>query len=107
MGRKLLIAGALALVAIVIAGVILYQEEKEPIEKRGSAEEEFDPEATPEPRKLPQMEAWPTFGYDLQRNKVAPYDHRPPYQRTWRIDAHDTIEFPPSAAYGNLYLAQQ
>ena len=106
MGWKLLIAGVLALVVIGIGGVILYREETEPIEKRGSAKEEFDPSATPEPRRR-AAEAWPTFGYDLQRSKVSPYYHRPPYRRTWRIDAHDTIEFPPSAAYGNLYLAQQ
>jgi outer membrane protein assembly factor BamB len=105
---KLLIAGALALAAIVIGSVIVYREETEPIEKRGSAKEEFDPSATPEARRPSRIrEAWPTFGYDLQRNKVSPFNHRPPYTRTWRIDAHDTIEFPPSAAYGNLYLAQQ
>ena len=28
-------------------------------------------------------------------------------RRTWRVDARDTIEFPPSAAYGNVYMAQQ
>ena len=105
---KVLIAGVLVLVAIGIAGAVVYKEETEPIEKRGSAKEEFDPSATPEPGKPSKIrEAWPTFGYDVQRNKVAPYDHRPPYTRTWRIDAHDTIEFPPSAAYGNIYLAQQ
>src|SRR3712207_645919 len=106
MGRKLLIGGTLALVVLGVAGVIVYREETEPIEKRGSAKEEFDPSDTPEPRRAPRgsrvREAWPTFGYDPQRNKVSPYRHRPPYRRTWRVDAHDTIEFPPSAAYGNL-----
>ncbi len=108
MGPKLLIGGVLALVAIGIAGVVVYRSETEAIEKRGSANEEFDPSATPESSgRVNAREPWPTFGYDAQRNKVSPYDHRPPFRRTWRIDAHDTIEFPPSAAYGNLYLAQQ
>ncbi len=66
---------------------------------------------TPEPPKPPTRkviaEPWPTFGYDTQRTKVSPYDFGPPFKRTWRVDARDTIEFPPSAAYGNVYMAQQ
>ncbi|MDQ4048882.1 MAG: hypothetical protein M3131_05805, partial [Actinomycetota bacterium] len=107
MGRKTLIGGVLALVVIGVAGVILYRAETQPVEKRGSANEEFDPSATPEPGKGGTREPWPTFGYDAQRNKVSPYSHRPPFRRSWRIDAHDTIEFPPAAAYGNVYVAQQ
>ncbi|MBA3298991.1 MAG: PQQ-binding-like beta-propeller repeat protein [Thermoleophilaceae bacterium] len=110
MRRKLLIGGAIAAV-LLVAAVGYYRQETEPVEKRGSADEEFDRSAEPKRPKLPARVAipvpWPTFGYDLQRSKVSPFDHRPPYRRTWRIDAHDTLEFPPSAAYGNLYLAQQ
>ena len=32
---------------------------------------------------------------------------RPPYKRLWTIDAHDTLEFPPTLGYGKMYLAQQ
>ncbi|MGI8945388.1 MAG: PQQ-binding-like beta-propeller repeat protein [Thermoleophilaceae bacterium] len=108
MRRRLLIGGALAIV-VLGAAVLYYREETEPVEKRGSAGEEFDRSAAPEDRARQARikEPWPTFGYDLQRSKVSPYDHRPPYRRAWRVDAGDTIEFPPSAAYGNLYLAQQ
>ena len=111
MRRNLLIAAALLAAILAPGAIVLYLKEKEPIEKRGSAKEEFDASAKPEPRKAPRRAktsaAWPTFGYDAQRNKVSPYDHGPPFRRTWRIDAHDTLEFPASAAYGNVYVAQQ
>ena len=55
---------------------------------------------SPEPPEPPKRkliaEPWPTFGYDIQRTKVSPYDYGPPYRRTWRVDARDTLEFPPS-----------
>ena len=108
---RLLIGGALLAVVLVASGIVFYRNETEPIEKRGSSTEEFDPRAAPEARRPPSRKrvrvAWPTFGYDPQRTKVSPYGHRPPYERTWRIDAHDTIEFPPSTGYGNVYIAQQ
>jgi outer membrane protein assembly factor BamB len=104
---------AVIAVGLLGAGAAAYVvlSDEDPPEKRGSATEEFDPSATPEAPKPPERkviaEPWPTFGYDLQRTKVSPYPHRPPYRRTWRVDARDTLEFPPSAAYGNLYVAQQ
>ena len=111
MGRRLLIGGALVVVVLGVAAYAFYRNETEPVNKRGSAKVEFDASAAPEePEVSPRKEipeAWPTFGFDLQRSKSAPYDHRPPFNRTWRIDAHDTIEFPPAAAYGNVYIAQQ
>lgn len=108
MRRRLLIGGALIAVALGTSAGIYYRSETKPVEKRGSAKVEFDATAAPERRKAPpRAVAWPTFGYDPQRSKVSPYDHRPPFERSWRIDAHDTIEFPPSTAYGNVYIAQQ
>ena len=104
---------AVAAAGLLGAGAAAYYvlSDEDPPEKRGSAEEEFDPTAKPESPKPPPRKAiaepWPTFGYDKQRSKVSPYDHGPPYRRTWRVDARDTLEFPPSAAYGNVYVAQQ
>ncbi len=109
--RYLLIAAAL--LALAAGGAAAYKvlSDEDPPEKRGSATEEFVATDAPEPPEPPKRkvidEPWPTFGYDDQRTKVSPYDHRPPYRRTWRVDARDTIEFPPSAAYGNVYMAQQ
>jgi outer membrane protein assembly factor BamB len=95
-------------VALGAAIAVWAQNQTQPIEKRGSAREEFDPEepvaAKPEPR---DQVAWPTYGYDRQRTHLSPFDHRPPYRRVWHIDAHDTLEFPPSIGYGRVYLAQQ
>jgi outer membrane protein assembly factor BamB len=109
MRRKLLAAGVVIVLLGGAAGAYKVLNKEDPPEKRGSAKVEFDATAKPEPAKPTKEtgEAWPTFGYDLQRTKVSPYDHRPPFRRTWRIDAHDTIEFPPSAAYGNVYIPQQ
>ena len=57
----------------------------------------------PEPKPPPKKEnprPWPTYGYDDARQHISPYHHRPPYKRLWTIDAHDTLEFPPTVGYG-------
>jgi outer membrane protein assembly factor BamB len=110
MVRKLLIGGVLALLVLGAAGGAWYWQANEPVEKRGSADEEFDRTDTPGSERSKRKRIavpWPTYGYDLQRTKVSPYDHRPPYRRLWSVDAQDTLEFPPTAGYGNVYIAQQ
>jgi outer membrane protein assembly factor BamB len=110
MRRFLLIAGAVVVLLVVGAGAYLYLSDEDPPEKRGSAKVEFDEDAGPKPKPEPRREIavpWPLFGYDVARTKSAPYKHRPPYRRTWRLDAGDTVEFPPSVGYGNVYVAQQ
>ena len=110
MTRKALVVGALCLVVLGAAGGIWYWQESKPVEKRGSADEEFDPADAPGAKKPARRRIpvpWPTYGYDIQRTKVSPYGHRPPYRRRWQIDARDTLEFPPSTGYGNVYIAQQ
>jgi outer membrane protein assembly factor BamB len=106
-----LIAGAALLAAIAVAvGVYAYEKEKEPIEKRGSASEEFVTTDLPKPEPPPvkrNPRPWPTYGYDAARLHISPYGHRPPYRRLWKIDAHDTLEFPPTVGFGHVYLAQQ
>ncbi len=109
MRRALLIIGAAVVLIVVGAGAYLYLSDEDPPEKRGSATVEFDADAAP-PKPPPRKEIavpWPTFGYDVARTKSAPYKHRPPYRRTWRIDAGDTVEFPPSVGYGTVFIAQQ
>jgi outer membrane protein assembly factor BamB len=110
MRGRVLIGGLVLAAVLGGAALLFYRSETKPIEKRGSAKVEFDPGATPEAQPAPRTgrgAGWPTFGHDAQRTKVSPYPHRPPYERTWRADLHDTIEFPPSTAYGNVYVAQQ
>jgi outer membrane protein assembly factor BamB len=108
--RRLLIGGALIVLALAAAiGVYAYND-TDPIEKRGSATEEFVVTEAPEPKPPPKKEnprPWPTYGFDDARQHISPYNHRPPYRRLWQIDAHDTLEFPPTVGYGRVYLAQQ
>src|ERR1700742_459065 len=109
--RRLIVGVGVVVLALAVAiGVYAYNE-NQPIEKRGSATEEFvttaEPEATPPPQKEALERPWPTYGYDIARSHISPYPLRPPYRRLWKIDAHDTLEFPPSVAYGKVYLAQQ
>jgi outer membrane protein assembly factor BamB len=103
------VGAALVAVLAVAAGVYAYQQEKEPIEKRGSASEEFvtTDEPKPQPPQKRNPRPWPTYGYDAGRQHISPYDHRPPYRRLWKIDAHDTLEFPPTVGYGKVFVAQQ
>ena len=111
MVRKLLIGGIAALVVLGAAAGIYFWQASKPIEKRGSDKVEFDDSDRPSGEQQPQTKRiaipWPTYGYDNQRTKVSPYKHRPPYTRRWSIDAKDTLEFPPTAGYGNVYIAQQ
>ncbi len=111
MSRRRLLAGvAVVVLALGVAAAVYVHNENKPTEKRGSASEEFVTEAAPEPKPPPKKDnprPWPTYGYDVARSHISPYDHRPPYRRVWSIDAHDTLEFPPTVGFGHVYLAQQ
>ena len=95
MRRRLLIGGALVVLALAAAiGVYAYNESR-PLEKRGSATEEFAVNEAPEPKAPPKKEnprPWPTYGFDGARQHISPYRHRPPFRRLWKIDAHDTSD---------------
>jgi outer membrane protein assembly factor BamB len=97
-------------IAVAVAAGLYLFNQNDPPEKRGSATEEFVVTEEPEPKPPPEKankRPWPTYGYDDARQHISPYRHRPPYKRLWTIDAHDTLEFPPSVGYGRVYLAQQ
>ncbi|SEH10983.1 PQQ-like beta-propeller repeat protein [Thermoleophilum album] len=99
---------AAAVVALALAGVLWYRAETRPLEKRGSAREEFLPRE-PSPRRPPAPALpWPTYGFDAVRTHVARgFRLRPPFKRVWTIDAHDTLEFPPVVGHGIVYQPQQ
>jgi outer membrane protein assembly factor BamB len=108
--RRLILGAALAAVLGVAVAVYAYEKEKEPIEKRGSASEEFVTTDEPKPKSPPKREnprPWPTYGYDVARGHIAPYHERPPFRHVWRFNGRDTLEFPPTVGYGRVYLAQQ
>jgi outer membrane protein assembly factor BamB len=108
--RSLLVGGGLAVIVIAVAVGLYLRGQNDPPEKRGSATEEFVVTEEPEPKPPPEKEndrPWPTYGYDNARQHISPYSHRPPYKRLWTIDAHDSLEFPPTVGYDTVYLAQQ
>ncbi len=96
------------MIVLAVAIGLYVRSQNEPLETRGSATEEF---VTTEEAKAPPTKddprPWPTYGYDNQRQHVSPFRERPPYKRLWSINAHDTVEFPPSVGYGRVYVAQQ
>ena len=96
--------------------------EQRPRDVRGSPTKEFSDtlrtvttEAKPKKSKKKAQtgplfeELWPTYGYDVQRTHLAPgwRNLRPPYRGLWQLKARADIEFPPSVAYGKVYVAQQ
>ena len=108
--RRLLVGGALAVLALAIAAGAYALMKDKPIEKRGSASEEFVTTEEAETKPPPKPEdptPWPMYSYDIERTHVSPFSHRPPYRRLWKIDAHDTVEFPTSVGHKNVYVAQQ
>jgi outer membrane protein assembly factor BamB len=107
--RRLLIAGSLVVLLVGAAIGIYAYNQSQPTEKRGSASQEFDTNAAPKPPRASRRTKvpWPTYGFDQGRQHVAPYRLKPPFHRLWRVDGHDTLEFPPTIGYGRLFLAQQ
>src|SRR4051812_34765367 len=73
----------------------------------GSSTKEFAPTALPV-APAPAAAAWPSYGYDLARTHVAPqwFALRPPFRRAWTQAIHDWVEFPPSVAYGLVYIGR-
>jgi outer membrane protein assembly factor BamB len=105
-----LVGGGLVAIVLAVAVGLYVRSQNNPPEKRGSATEEFVTTDEPGPKPPPKEEnprPWPTYGYDDGRQHISPYNLRPPYKRLWTIDAHDTLEFPPTVGYGRVYLAQQ
>ena len=50
--------------------------------------------------------AWPTYGYDNARDRVARGIRlRPPFRRSWTFHGRALLEFPPVVADGRVYVA--
>ena len=90
--------------------------EKRPRTVRGSSTQEFVNRIRPPVKKKKKRhtgprykEQWPTYGFDRQRTHLAPgwLNLRPPFHGLWQVKAREDIEFPPSVAYGMVYIAQQ
>jgi outer membrane protein assembly factor BamB len=59
------------------------------------------------PQRVVLEEPWPTYGFNLQRTHLADFQLRPPFRRVWTAWAEGLIEFPPTVAYGRVYIAQE
>lgn len=107
--RRLLAGAAVAVVAVAAAAGIYKLTRPKPVEKKGSANVEFNRKEAPKVVKprASNPTPWPTYAFDSQRTHVSPFGHKPPFRTVWRFDAHDTVEFPPSIGYGNVYIPQQ
>jgi len=108
----LALAGLLLLVAGAFA-VYLWDKREAARDVRGSSTVEFveteEPEEEPPPLPPPGQDAtpgivWPTYGYDGERQRVAPFRLRPPFRRVWTFGARNLLEFPPAIGYGRLYF---
>ena len=71
---------------------------------RGSPTIEFSPRLRDQ-GSFNREEPWPTYGRDLHRTHVSPFRHRPPFRELWRVDTRSVVEFPPSVAYGRVYVS--
>jgi outer membrane protein assembly factor BamB len=107
MRRRLLIGLVSVAIALIGAGVayILYERHQQR-DIRGSSTVEFVPTpVAPAKPKEPGI-AWPMYGNDPARQRVATgVTLAPPYRRVWMFRAQSLIEFPPVVAYGRLYFA--
>ena len=104
--RRLILV-AVAAIAAVLLGLALRHSGSAPV-VRGSSTQEFSTVRRPGSDMPAALAAWPTYGYDLARTHVAPvtFRLRPPYRKIWARGLDVWAEFPPSVAYGNVYLAQ-
>ena len=108
----ILVAAVLLALAGAAAGYVLYVRHKG-ADVRGSATQEFVPTETAvpppppvtTPTKQPVAIDWPVFGLDAERLHFLPSTLRPPFRQQWAFRARSLVEFPPSIAYGRLYVA--
>jgi outer membrane protein assembly factor BamB len=99
---------ALAGVGAGLLGWSWYNER--PASVRGSSTVEFVPRDAParerRPRRVVRDEPWTTYGYDPARTHLAFFRLRPPFRRIWTVRTGYYIEFPPTVAYGRVFVAQ-
>ena len=107
MKRWLLIGGAVVALALLGAAVAYYLHvQQQARDVKGSSTIEFvTTEAAPPPPKEPGI-AWPTYGYDHERQRFASaIALGPPFRRAWTFHAQSLVEFPPVVGYGRLFFA--
>jgi outer membrane protein assembly factor BamB len=110
LSRRLIVAGACALAALVGGGVayvlVLRQASRDVV---GSSAIEFRRPRVQQPRVSRPIRAaisWPTYGGGPARLRaVDGVGLRPPFRRVWTWHGQALLEFPPVVAHGRLYLS--
>jgi len=106
MRKRLLGGAAVVVVALLVAGAAWYLHVKHAgRDIHGSSTVEFVPAPPPPKPKEPGV-AWPMYGFDAQRLRVADgISLAPPFRHRWTFRAQSLVEFPPVVAYGRLFFA--
>jgi outer membrane protein assembly factor BamB len=105
--RRWILGGAAAVVValLAVAGVWYLHIKHAGRDVRGSSTVEFVPTPPPPRPKEPGV-AWPMYGHDPERLRVATgISIAPPFRRLWTFHARSLVEFPPAVAYGRLFFA--
>jgi outer membrane protein assembly factor BamB len=104
--RRFLVALVVAVLLGIgaLAGYVLHVKH-EGRNIQGSSTVEFVP-TTPKPKPPPPGIAWPMYGFDAARLRVAADTAlAPPFRKLWTFRARSLVEFPPAVAYGRLFFA--
>jgi len=70
----------------------------------GSPTVEFLPRDLPARPNPVAATPWPTWGLDPARDRWLPAGAPPPYRIHWRFAGRSLLEFPPTLAYGRVFL---
>src|SRR4051812_9771452 len=105
MRRRLAIGVGLVILALAgAAAVYVLPPRGEGKDVRGSSTVEFVTTQRAPPKPKEPGIAWPMWGHDAERLRVASgISLAPPFRRAWTFRARSLVEFPPAVAYGRLY----
>lgn len=94
-----------ALVAVVVGGVVIYNALKRPADVHNEdAINRFKPQKPPPPKKAKTVN-WPMFGLNPARTRYLPVKGvKPPFRKMWRFTDRPLLEFPPIYVGGRLYF---
>src|SRR6478672_8460411 len=103
MKRILLVLAAVLVLAAAAGAVLWHMKTHEVKKKTGSPTVQFTPREKPgvvkRPKRVVKLTPWPTYGYDVARSHYGePFHIRPPFRRTWVVNARYYVEFPPAVA---------